>query len=143
MRRFLGFTAVLVIAELLIIIGVADLIGVLNMIGLLILAAVLGVLVVKAQGLATLRRVVDDVDARRVPAATLANGALCVTAGILLVVPGFLTDILGLLLLVPGVRTGVRRYLGYRWTRRFVIVRGDAQAARPVARRALGPPADQ
>jgi len=142
-RRFLGFTALLAIAELLVIIAVAELLGALNTIGLLILVAVLGVLVVKAQGLATLRRLVADVDARRVPAATLADGGLRVAAGILLVVPGFLTDIPALLLLVPGVRTGVRRYLGYRWTRRFVIVGSDGAAARPVARRALGPPADQ
>jgi len=142
-RRFLGFTAVLAIAELLVIIGVADLIGVLNTIGLLILVGVLGVLVVKAQGLATLRRLVGDVEARRVPAATLADGGLCVAAGILLVVPGFLTDIPGLLLLVPGVRTGVRRYLGYRWSRRFVIARSDVRPPAPLAQRAIGPPADQ
>jgi UPF0716 protein FxsA len=127
MRRFLGFAAVLAVVELLVIIQVAAAIGALNTLGLLILVSVLGALIVKMQGLAALRRLVTDVEARRVPGATLADGALLVAAGVLLVVPGFLTDIPGLLLLIPPVRTGVRRYLSYRWTRRFIDVRSDVR----------------
>jgi len=125
MRRFLGFAAGVAVAELLVIIEVAGLIGVVNTLGLLILASVAGALIVKAQGMAALRRLVDDVDARRVPGASLADSALGVAGGVLLVIPGFLTDIPGLLLLIPGVRTVVRRHLRRRWTRRFVVVRGN------------------
>jgi UPF0716 protein FxsA len=128
MRRFLGYAAVLAIAELLVIIAVAEAIGVPSTLGLLILVSVVGYLIVKAQGLATLRRLITDVEARRVPGATLADGALRVGAGVLLLVPGFLTDIPALLLLIPGVRTAVRRYLSYRWTRRVIDVRGDVRS---------------
>ena len=128
MRRFLGFATVLAIAELLVIIVVAEAIGVLNTLGLLILVSVVGYLIVKAQGLAALRRLITDVEARRVPGATLADGALLVGAGVLLVVPGFLTDIPGLLLLIPGVRTAVRRHLSSRWTRRFIDVRSNVRS---------------
>ncbi|HWW45923.1 MAG TPA: FxsA family protein [Acidimicrobiia bacterium] len=128
MRRFLGFAIVLAVVELLVIIEVAQAIGALNTLGLLILVSVLGALIVKAQGLAALRRVITDVETRRVPGATLADGALLVAAGVLLVVPGFLTDIPGLLLLIPPVRTGVRRSLSARWTRRFIDVRGNVRS---------------
>ncbi len=128
MRRFLGYATVLAIAELVVIILVAEAIGVLNTLGLLILVSVVGYFIVKAQGLAALRRLITDVEARRVPGATLADGALLVSAGVLLVVPGFLTDIPGLLLLIPGVRTGVRRYLSSRWTQRFIDVRGNVRS---------------
>ena len=128
MRRFLGFAAVLAVAELLVIIAVAEVIGVLNTLGLLILVSVVGYFVVKAQGLAALRRFITDVEARRVPGATLADGALRVGAGVLLVIPGFLTDIPALLLLIPGVRTAVRRYLSYRWTQRFIDVRSNVRS---------------
>jgi UPF0716 protein FxsA len=125
MHRFFASAAVLAVVELVVIIEVADQLGVLNTIGLLILVSVVGALIVKAQGIAALRRLIGDVEARRVPGTTLADGALLATAGALLLVPGFVTDIPGLLLLIPGVRSVVRRTLRRRWTRRFSIVRGD------------------
>ncbi len=96
MRRFLASAAVLAVVELVVIIEVAEQLGVLNTIGLLIVVSVVGAAIVKAQGIAALRRLVDDVEARQVPGTTLADGALLVTAGALLLVPGFVTDIPGL-----------------------------------------------
>ena len=62
---------------------------------------------------------------QRVPADTLADGALVGAAGVLLIVPGFLTDVPAVLLLVPPVRRGVRRGLHRRWLRRWDVVRSD------------------
>ncbi len=121
MQRFFALAAVVAVAEIVVIVEVAQRLGVVNTLGLLIVIAVVGAFIVKAQGLVALRRLVTDVDARRVPGATLADGALLVLAGVLLVIPGFLTDIPALLLLIPPVRTGVRRGLSRRWTRRFVV----------------------
>ncbi|HEV2992793.1 MAG TPA: FxsA family protein [Acidimicrobiia bacterium] len=125
MQRFLAYAAALAVVELVVIVEVAQRLGVIDTIGLLILVSIVGVLVVKAQGLAVLRRLVGDVEAGRVPGPTLADGALVVVAGALLVVPGFVTDVPGLLLLVTPVRRVVRRRLRRRWSRRFVVVRGD------------------
>jgi UPF0716 protein FxsA len=124
-QRFFTLTALVAVAEIVVIVEVAQRLGVVNTIGLLLVVSVLGALIVKAQGLVALRRLMSDVDARRVPGTTLADGALLVLAGVLLVIPGFLTDVPGLLLLIPPVRTGVRRGLSRRWTRRFVVVRHD------------------
>jgi UPF0716 protein FxsA len=126
MRRFLELTVAAAVVEILVIVAVAEVIGVVNTIGLLILTSVLGGLILKAQGVAALRRVIADVHAERVPGPGLADGALRVTAGILLAVPGFVSDIPGLALLVRPVRDRARRWIRRRWLDRgFVIVRGD------------------
>jgi UPF0716 protein FxsA len=126
-QRFLALTVVVGIAELVVLIQVGQQLGALNTIGLLILVAIVGAVILKAQGLATFRRLVRDVEARRVPGEPLADGALLVVAGGLLLVPGFLTDVPGLLLLLPPVRRGVRRALTRRWSRRVVVVRGPGR----------------
>ena len=123
MVKILCGLGALIVAELLVIIWVADQIGAVNTIGLLILVAVLGVLIVKAQGIAAFRRLLIDLNDRRIPAATLADGALIAAAGVLLVVPGFLTDIAGLLLLLRPARTGIRHVVAARWSHRVVISR--------------------
>lgn len=132
MGKIFTWLTVTAVLELLVVIEVAEHLGAVNTIGLLLLVAVVGALIVKAQGLVALRRLMDDLQERRVPGATLADGALLVVAGALLVFPGFLTDIPGLLLLLPPVRTGVRRGLSARWSRRFVIHRTrDVPPERP------------
>ncbi len=125
MERFLTIAGAVVVLEILVIYQVAQWLGVVDTLGLLILVSVVGVLIVKAQGVATLRRLLADVASQRVPTDTLADGALVAAAGVLLCVPGFLTDMPALLLLVPPVRRGVRRRLRGRWARRWTVVRGD------------------
>jgi UPF0716 protein FxsA len=126
-QRLFALVALAAIIEITVIIEVGHRIGTLNTIGLLILVSAVGAVIVKAQGLATLRRALADVAAQRVPGATLADAALLATAGGLLVVPGFVTDAIGLLLLVPPIRTGVRRRLQSRWARRFVVERYELE----------------
>lgn len=130
MRRALAWLVVLGILELLVIVQVATWIGAPETIGLLLLVSLLGGFVVKAQGMATLRRFVTDVEARRVPGPLLADGALIAAAGVFLTFPGFITDVPGLLLLVPPVRRLVRGRLRQRWTRRFIDVR-STERGRP------------
>ena len=120
-QRVFALVVVTVLVEIAVIIEVGRRLGVLNTIGLLILVSLVGAVIVRAQGLGLLRRVITEVEAHRVPGAALADGALLAAAGGLLVVPGFVTDAAGLLLLVPPVRTGVRRWLRRRWSRRFVV----------------------
>jgi UPF0716 protein FxsA len=60
---------------------------------------------------------------------------LLLIAGTLLLVPGFVTDLLGLLLLVPIARVGIRNGLIGRWTRKYlpVTVRSRPAPPRPTA----------
>jgi UPF0716 protein FxsA len=119
-QRLVALFVITVMVEIAVIIEVGKRLGALNTIAALVLVSVVGAVIVKAQGLAALHRAVADLEAQRVPGTALADGALLVAAGGLLLVPGFVTDAVGLLLLVPPVRAGVRRWLRRRWSRRFV-----------------------
>jgi UPF0716 protein FxsA len=126
--RLFALVVLVVIVEVAVIIEVAHRIGALDTVGLLILVSAVGAVVVKAQGIAALRRAVTDVERRQVPGAALADGALLAAAGALLLIPGFVTDAFGLLLLCPPVRSAVRRGLRRRWSKRFVVQRYELEA---------------
>ena len=99
------------IAELFVAIEVARAIGVLETILLLILSWPLGIWAVRAQGAAAWRRLTVTMAERRAPGRELLDGALVLLGGLLLVVPGFLTDVVGLVLLFPPTRAAVRPLL--------------------------------
>lgn len=111
------------LAELAVIIKVGEVLGAVDTLGLLLLISVVGGLLVKHQGLGVLRRIREQLDLGRVPGAELVDGALVLLAGALLLVPGFVTDAVGLVLLLPPVRTGFRRVLRRRLTRRLQLQR--------------------
>lgn len=106
----------LVFGEIAGFIVVGKLIGVLPTLALVFAGMVAGVLLLRHHGLATLMRIKAEIDARRPPARPLAEGALLALASLLIMVPGFLTDIVGLLLLVPFVREALWRRLRGRVT---------------------------
>jgi UPF0716 protein FxsA len=83
----------------------------------LIAIALLGIWLVKREGLGTWRRAQAQMRAGEIPAAEVADGALIAGAGLLLIVPGFVTDVIGLLLLLPPLRWPARRWVR---THRFV-----------------------
>jgi UPF0716 protein FxsA len=105
------------IVELVVFVQVAQWIGVAEALLALLAISVLGVWLVKHQGVAVYRAGRADVAAGRVPGRSIVDGLLIFSAGVLLLVPGFVTAILGLLLLVPFTRVPVREYLIRRWTR--------------------------
>src|SRR5215217_8092733 len=104
------------IAELAVIIQVGQAIGVWWTIGLLLADSILGAMLMRAQGRAAWRRFNEAVQAGRVPAREVLDGALVIFGGALLLTPGFLTDILGLILLIPPSRAIVRRIFARRRT---------------------------
>jgi UPF0716 protein FxsA len=78
---------------------------------LLILAGVIGGGLVRYQGFQTVLAMHDALDRGRVPLNTLFDGFCVVTAGILLIFPGFLSDILAILLLMPRMRGILRGFV--------------------------------
>lgn len=99
---------VLPILELAVIIQVGQSIGVLNTIGLLLLVSLVGSWLVKREGLGVWRRFRQQMESGRVPGREVADGAMIMLAGALLISPGFITDCVGVLLLLPPVRAAVR-----------------------------------
>ncbi|MFN2479235.1 MAG: FxsA family protein [Pseudonocardiaceae bacterium] len=97
------------IVELVVLIAVGHAIGVLATIGLLIVTSLVGAALLRREGARTLRAFVEALRARRAPHRELFDGVLITAAGVLIVVPGFVSDVLGLLLLLPPIRALVRR----------------------------------
>jgi len=89
------------VAEVFVVIKVADAIGALATILLLVASWPLGMWALRSQGAAAWRRLIAAIEQRRTPAHEVVDGALVVLGGLLLIVPGFITDALGLLLLAP------------------------------------------
>jgi UPF0716 protein FxsA len=114
----LALLVVLFIAELWALVWVASTICILNTLALLVVMPVLGIWLVKHAGLAVLRRLQATLDSGGIPHREVIDGFLLLLAGILLIVPGFITDAIGLLLLVPPVRIGVRSMLLRSFRRR-------------------------
>lgn len=79
-------------------------VGALATVGLVLASGVAGVLLLRHQGFGVMARVRAEMDAGRDPSHQLAHGAMIVVAAILLIIPGFITDIIGLLLFLPPVR---------------------------------------
>jgi UPF0716 protein FxsA len=110
------------IAELYVIIQVGELIGVWPTLALLLADAVLGSLLLRHQGRGAWRRFNQALAERRFPGKEVADGALIVVGGTLLLTPGFLSDIVGVILLIPPTRTIVRRLLRRYTLGRFTVV---------------------
>ncbi|MET0305825.1 MAG: FxsA family protein [Solirubrobacterales bacterium] len=110
------------IVELYVIIQVGGLIGVLPTLALLLADAVLGSLLLRHQGRGAWQRFNKALAERRFPGKEVADGAMIVVGGTLLLTPGFVTDIFGLILLIPPTRAIVRRLLRGYAARRFVVV---------------------
>ena len=116
-------------------------IGLWPTLGLVVVSAVAGALLLRRQGLATLRRIQAEISAGRVPGRELVDGVAIVAAAILLLTPGLVTDAIGYLLFVPPVRDALWRFL-----RRRVRVsapgslrRGGGRPGPDNARRNAGP----
>jgi UPF0716 protein FxsA len=114
----LAFLAALFVAvsliEIYLFVLVGQAIGALNTIGLVILISLTGAWLTKREGIGVLRRLRAQVDAGRMPTNELIDGVLILVGGIMLVVPGFITDFCGLLLLFPPSRALARGFVRKR-----------------------------
>ncbi len=99
------------IVEMYLLIEVGGYIGTLATIGLVMLTAVVGVTLLRRQGLPTLTRGLGRLQRGEVPAEEMAEGILLAIAGALLLTPGFITDAVGFALLLPVSRVLIARKL--------------------------------
>lgn len=116
MPLLLPLLFLLPILEMYLLIRVGGYLGAWPTIALVVTAGAVGVAVLRREGPAALNRVAVRMRTGEVPALELAEGALLAAAGLLLLLPGFLTDIVGLLLLVPPCR----RWAAGRLVRRLL-----------------------
>lgn len=104
-----------VVAEVAAVWFVASWLGLLATLGLLLLGAVVGSWLARREGGKAMRAMMATARAGRSPQAEVTDGMLVGLGGILILVPGFVTDLLGLLLLLPPTRGPFRK----AWMRRL------------------------
>src|SRR5579871_6139763 len=96
------------IIEIAVAVKVADVIGGWNTIGLLVATSIIGAILVRHEGFLVMQSIRRQLDRGRMPGRELVDGALVLTGGVLMVVPGFVTDVIGLALLFPPTRVLAR-----------------------------------
>ncbi len=120
MWLFLIFVAVPII-EIGLFIQVGGAIGLLPTLSIVVLTAIIGTWLMRAQGIAALKKLQSSLETGTNPADPIANGALILVAGILLLTPGFFTDSLGLALLIPPLRQAIIKWIAARMAARATV----------------------
>lgn len=104
MRFLFIFFIIIPLVEMSLLFAVSDQIGGLATLSLVVLTAVIGVQILKQQGLATLSRANQRMAAGELPAQEILEGMMLAGAGALLLTPGFITDAIGFCLLAGPFR---------------------------------------
>ncbi len=116
LRWILAALLVVPLADAALLVVVADALGWVATIALVVLTALLGSLLVRAEGRHTLRSIQRRLAAGEPPTDELLDGGLLIAAGALLLTPGLLTDAIGFALGIPLTRYPIRTAL-----ERFVV----------------------
>ena len=106
------------IVEIYLFIKIGSQIGALNTVILIFLTAIIGVYYAKYEGINTLRSGVTQIIKNQIPAFELISGAVIAFAAILLILPGFATDVVGFLLLIPITRKLILRRLNKKFQKK-------------------------
>ena len=112
---------VMPIVEIYLLIQVGQVIGGWWTVLLLLLGGVIGSWLVRREGARAWRALQEALHRGAVPGREIADGALVLVGGTLLLTPGFVTDALGVLLVLPLTRPLWRRLLGRAITRRLLV----------------------
>lgn len=88
-------------------IAVGKAIGILPTLGAIVLSAIIGGLLLRFEGVRILRQTLTALQSGKRPDIALAHAALAAFGGLLLLLPGFFSDIVGIALFLPPVRSAV------------------------------------
>lgn len=125
--RFLFLLFVITpIAEMWLLIKVGGYIGALSTVALVALTAMIGIALLRQQGLSTLWRAQQRMESGELPAQEIVEGLLLAVGGALLLTPGFITDSIGFFCLLPGLR----QLLVARLVKHFVVVQSQRASNR-------------
>ena len=97
---FIGLPAL----EIFLLIKIGGQVGALNTMALIFLTAIIGLYFAKLQGIQTLKSGMVNLYQNKMPIYEMMSGASIAVAALLLIIPGFFTDLIGFLLLIPFTR---------------------------------------
>ena len=97
---FIGLPAL----EIFLLIKIGGRVGALNTVALIFLTAIIGIYFAKLQGIKTLKSGMVNLYQNKTPVYEMMSGASIAIAALLLIIPGFFSDLIGFLLLIPFTR---------------------------------------
>ena len=115
--------------EITVLVLVGQAVGVLPTLGLLLAAGALGVWLLRREGRRTLREFSEATRERRPPTRELSDGVLVAAGGVLILLPGFVSDVAGLLVLFPPTRAIARHRMERAAGRRAERFEAQVRAA--------------
>ncbi len=110
LKLFLAFTLI-PFSELYLLIKIGYYLGAFNTILVVIVTGLLGAYLAKLQGIKTMMRVRESMNRGELPAEEMLDALLIFVAGIVLLTPGFITDLAGLAILIPNTRSLFKQWL--------------------------------
>ena len=111
------------IIEIYLFIKIGSQIGAFNTISLIFITAIIGIYYAKYEGLNTLRSAINQIVKNELPIYEIVSGAALAFASLLLILPGFLTDIIGFLIIFPWTRKIIFRRISkknYKKNKNFI-----------------------
>lgn len=109
-KLFILFTSVSLL-EIFVLIKVGSLLGAWATVLLVVVTALIGSALVRSQGLQLIQQLQQRIAKGEMPGQQLIEGIMLIITGVLLVTPGFVTDLCGLLLLQPSIRASIAKII--------------------------------
>tara|TARA_B100001765_G_C19336429_1_gene264101 strand:- start:213 stop:650 length:438 start_codon:yes stop_codon:yes gene_type:complete len=116
--------------EIYLMIKVGGMIGAFNTIFLIFFTAIIGIYFAKLEGLNAIRSGFTQLVKNEIPIYEIISGAALAFAALLLIIPGFLTDIIGFLLIIPATRKFFIKSISSKFNRRKndgIIIEGTIE----------------
>jgi UPF0716 protein FxsA len=114
MKLFIFLIIVVPALEIALLMLSGSVIGVWPTVGLIIVTGVLGAWLAKREGIETIRQAKRQLMYGKIPSEAVLDGICILVGGVVLLTPGFITDLLGFILLIPFTRRRMKPFLG-RW----------------------------
>ncbi|MES0349696.1 MAG: FxsA family protein [Desulfobacteria bacterium] len=109
-KLFLAFTLI-PFCEIYLLIKIGNYLGAFNTILVVITTGFIGAYLARLQGIKTMMRVRESLNRGELPAEEMLDALLIFVAGIVLLTPGFITDVAGIIILIPNTRAWFKRWL--------------------------------
>ena len=103
--------------EIYLFIEIGGQIGAFNTILIILTTAIIGIYFVRLQGISTLKSGVTQIYKNQIPVYEIMSGAALAVAAVLLIIPGFATDVVGFLLIIPLTRNLIFKFIGKKYTK--------------------------
>lgn len=119
LSKLLPLLILVPLIELALLIYVGIVIGALYTILIVLITGLIGIVILRKQGVAILRKTRSNLEQGILPAEGIVDGTLVLLAGVLLITPGMIMDVLGFVLLIPQVRRFINNQLRAAARRKF------------------------